>query len=72
MTQKIRWQAAAQGAHYFNMAKKKKQRQMKKLARLLRAAASFADEIEALIGNGAEIGSIVGGIADEIESNHDE
>ncbi len=45
------------------------QRKVKQLIRLLKEAANVADTLEVTLGNGAEVGSIIGGIATELEMN---
>jgi len=45
---------------------KTEKRELKRLISLLEKAADIADRLEINLSNGAEIGSMVGGIADEL------
>lgn len=42
--------------------------QRMKLIQLLKRAATYADSVQAVTGNGAEIGSLVGAIVDELDA----
>lgn len=49
------------------MTKRERDR-IARVVRLLNEAATLADELELVLGNGAYVGSLAGGMADELEN----